>query len=461
MNFFPMLKIRNKDLCVFQFIFIFIFLFITPPTARSTEMIPKRILMPNGMVLLLVESHSIPMITARLTIKSGSRCDPEKKAGLANLTASLLRSGTQTKSATEISEMIDFIGGSLSVFTHLDSSSGFLKVLKKDVETGFDLLSDIFINPEFSAKELKRKKSEMIGEILSDQESPRTVAQEAFYEILFANHPFQFPVKGLEKTLKDLKRRDVIHFHKIHYRPNHSILVIVGNLTEAEARLLVQKYFGKWEKGSIHRPTIPPLSPLKDKKLKILDQNVTQANIALGHLGVPRNHPDYHALSVMNYILGGGGFSSRLMTEVRDNQGLAYHISSHFRSYMDTGVFLVMLQTKNSSAIQAIDQVLTEIKKIQSDPVSEKEINESRSFLIGSFPLRLDTSSKFSNFLTTMELYGLGLNYLDRYPKMIASVTKEDVLRVANQYLNPHHFLLVAVANEAQASIKSMKFKEN
>lgn len=120
-----------------------------------------------------------------------------------------------------------------------------------------------------------------------------------------------------------------------------------------------------------------------------------------------------------------------------------------------------MLQTKNSSAIQAIDQVLTEIKKIQSDPVSEKEINESRSFLIGSFPLRLDTSSKFSNFLTTMELYGLGLNYLDRYPKMIASVTKEDVLRVANQYLNPHHFLLVAVANEAQASIKSMKFKEN
>jgi zinc protease len=413
------------------------------------------------MVLLLVESHSIPIVTAQMTIKAGSRFDSPDKAGLAHLTASLLQSGTQTRQATEISDAIDFIGGKLTVEAHSDSSSAFLKVLRKDVETGFDILSDIIRNPAFSQKELDRKKREVLGEILGEKENPGLVARKAFNEIIFSNHPFQYPVIGLEKTLSRIKRKDVIQFHQSYYRPNNSMIAIVGDLTESEARGLVRKYFENWEKGPIKPPAILPPTPLHEKKMRIIDQAVTQSNIVLGHLGVPKNHPDYHALLVMNYILGGGGFSSRLMTEVRDNQGLAYHISSRFQSYLDVGTFLVVLQTKNSSANQAIQQVLSEIQRIQTEPVTDRELKESRAFLMGSFPLRLDTSSKLSNFLTSIELYGLGLDYLDRFPKIIASISKEDVLQVAQKYLQADRYLLVAVANKAEASILSPGLGKN
>jgi zinc protease len=191
----------------------------------------------------------------------------------------------------------------------------------------------------------------------------------------------------------------------------------------------------------------------KEKKTVKIDRAITQANIILGHSGVNRENPDYYALTVMNYILGGGGFASRLVEEIRNKRGLAYSVVSFFDPGKYPGSFQIVLQTKNSSAQQAISLSLQEMERIRKEQVSEKELEGAKKYLIGSFPLRLDTQGKLANFLTQVEYYGLGWDYPEKYPSLIRSVTREEVNRVAKKYLQPENYILVVVANLKEAGM--------
>src|SRR5207249_11809841 len=222
---------------------------------------------------------------------------------------------------------------------------------------------------------------------------------------------------------------------------------------EHEALDVDRKKFGKWTKKDGVPSTFSPAVPLQQPKLKLIDKDLTQANVILGHLGIDRKNPDFYAVSVMNYILGGGGFSSRLVNRIRDQKGLAYDVDSGFQANVMPGPFTVQLQTRNAAANQAIASVLQELKRIRTEPVSDQELADAKAYLIGSFPLRLDTAAKLASLLNLVELHGLGLSYFDDYPKAIASVTKEDVLRVARTYLNPDLYALVIVAKLAEAKI--------
>jgi len=385
----------------------------------------------------------------------------KKQSGLAYLTASLLQKGSKTRNGQEISQEIEFVGGRLSVNTQRDFSWATLRVLKKDIEIGFDLLSDIILNPSFKSKEIKREKRRILGFLLSEKDSPRLIAKKAFNQILFTNHPFQYPVKGSEKTLSNIQQRDILQFYKKYYQPPNATLTIVGDITESETRAITHKYFGNWKKKKTTYPNMVQPIPLKKKTIKIIHKDISQANIILGHIGISRNNPDYPSVVVMNYILGRGGFSSRLMTKIRDNQGLAYHITSRFSSFLDTGSFFVVLQTQNRSANKAIGKVLEEIRRIQMEPVSVQELIESRSYLTGSLPLRLDTTSKIANFYSNIDFYGLGLDYVDQYVQQIGKVTKEDIQRVAKKYLHPDRFILVVVGNQSEANIFHSEIEEN
>ena len=199
-----------------------------------------------------------------------------------------------------------------------------------------------------------------------------------------------------------------------------------------------------------------PAVQTKKKIVKLIDRDLTQANIILGHLGIKRQNPDYYPVMVMNYILGGGGFSSRLLSEIRDNQGLAYSIYSRFNAGTDPGSFAASLQTQNAQAAKAIDAVIIEIEKIRNLPVSTQELDEAKSFLIGSFPLRIDTTAKIANLLTQIEYYDLGLGYFEQYPERIEAVTREEIQRVARKYLNSERFILVVVANQESAKIQTL-----
>jgi zinc protease len=414
----------------------------------------KRIVTDNGMIVLIQETHSLPVVNVQVIIKAGSIRDPEDKAGLAHLTAALLDEGTATRSSVQIAEAIDFIGGDLSSGAGDDYASASLRVLKKDITTGLELLSDILLHPSFPESELERKRQETLGELVAQEDEPGEVADKAFDNIVFGPNPYHRPVEGTPQTLPAIHREDVVQFYDDLYRPNNTIMAIVGDITETEVREWLKTYFGVWEKKAVSPPVVPPAVPLSGPVVKLIDKDLTQANIVMGHLGIDRKNPDYYAVSVMNYILGGGGFSSRLMKDLRDNQGLAYSIGSHFQASIYPGSFSVSLQTRNAAAQRAIDGVLSEIRRIRTKPVTDREMEETKAFLIGSFPLRLDTSSKIANFLAQVEFYDLGLDYAERYPKLIGSVKKDDVQRVAQKYLDPDHLALVVVAKQAEAKIR-------
>ncbi len=433
---------------------IFLLLFASVLPAPAAEIKPKRVVTENGITLLILERPSLPIVSVEALIRAGSLYDPNDKAGLANLTASLLEEGTKKRNATQIADAVDFIGANLAASVNEDYMAASLRVIKKETDAGFDLLSDILINPVFDPKEVERVRKNVLGGILSEKDQPQTIADRAFRKIIFGEHPYQNPVIGREETVPNITREEVVAFHQTFYAPNNLILSIVGNVTEKEAIALAKKYFGKWERKQIIFPRIAPASPFQTRKMELIDKELSQASVVLGHVGIERGNPDYYAVTVMNYILGGGGFSSRLMTDIRDNKGLVYSIYSLFDANRFPGEFAVSLQTRSKSANEAIEGVLGEIQQIRSTPVTETELAEAKAYLVGSFPLRMETTARLASLLSAIEYYQLGLDYFEKYPSYINKVTQNDVLRVAKKYLNPEHYALVVVAKQSEANVK-------
>ena len=425
---------------------------VSPLTAA--EITPTKSVMPNGMTVLVLEQHFLPIVEVHALIKTGSAQDPPDKAGLANLVASLLDEGTTTRTSKQLAEQIDFVGGSLEVKPSEDFTTASVRVLKKDADLGFSLLADILQRPAFHKQEFDRIRTQVAGEIASDNDDPGHVAMKAFNQLVFHGHPYRWPLQGTEETLGKITLADVTNFYSKEYVPGQVILTVVGDITADQVTGLVQTHFGSWKKAPVPARNAKKPAPIEKKTVQLIEKDLTQSSIVLGHGGISRNNPDFYAVTVMNYILGAGGFSSRLMDTIRDKQGLAYGIMSHFDARLMPGSFWVNLQTKSENTNQAIAGVLTELKSIRETPVSDQELAEAKSFLMGSFPLRLDSTAKLTQVLAQVEFYGLGFEYFTQYPKWIERVTKEDVQRVAKQYLDPQRYALVVVGNLAKSKVR-------
>jgi zinc protease len=445
-------SIMKLSKTIFLLIFFLIIQFVR--IGHSAETLGKRIPLENGMVLLLSEKHEIPMVTMNMAIKAGSTAVPADKPGLASVTASLLMQGTTKRTAKQIHEEIDFIGGSLSTSGGEDFASANLRVLKKDLRTGLDLLSDVLLNPVFDQKEIDRKVKETLAEIQRQKEEPNVVASQAFAKAVFGGHPYGRTNEDVAAYLPKLTRQDIVNFYSSRYSPANAIIAVVGDVTETEIVALLNGYFKAWQTKSQPLPAevLPPV--IEKNVVQKIDKDVVQANIDMGHIGISRENPDFYALSVMNYILGGGGFSSRLMDNIRDNKGLAYDVHSVFSAQKEPGAFTVAIQTKNESANDVIAETEKEIRRIQTELVSEKELADAKAYLTGSFPLRMDTYAKISGMLTSIEIYNLGLDYPKKYPALINAVTREDIQRVAKKYLHPDRMVIVVVANLKKAQLK-------
>jgi zinc protease len=414
----------------------------------------KRTVLSNGLTVLHSENHSLPIVMVTLMVKAGERHEPKEKAGLANLTAELLTEGTKDRSSREISEEIDFIGASLNASAGNDFTTITLSVLKKDIDKGFELFSDILLNAVFLQAEIDRKREMIKGSLRQQEEDPSFLADRAFKKGVFGEHPYGRLMEGSANTLDTITKDDLVTFYSGFFLPNNAILSIAGDLTSDELDSEMKKYLGAWKKADL--PLIPR-ADIEGKKVKSvikIDRDLTQANIIVGHLGISRDNPDYYAVSVMNYLLGGGGFSSRLMQTVRDKMGLAYDVHSFFSAYKEEGSFQIGVQTKNESANVALDEIFKQIERMQSEMVSDEELSDAKAYLTGSFSRRLDTSRKIADFFASVEFFGLGADYIGRYPSYINSVTKEDVLRVAKKYLDTGHYVLVVVANQEKAALK-------
>jgi zinc protease len=451
-------KFRKKCFSTFRFLFLFLYFlffiscFLLPADALAIN--AKKTALKKGIIVIHSEEHSLPIVMLTLLIKASPFNEPKEKAGLANLTAELLLEGTKHRKSTDISEEIEFLGASLDTSTSSDYTTITLSVLKKDINKGFELFSDILLNPVFPQREIERKKELIKGSLKQREEDPSFVAERAFRQEVFGEHPYGRLTEGSDKTIDNIKREDLIKFFSDYFLPNNSILSIVGDLTEEELNILVNKYLDKWTKADL-----PPIIPRAFNEKKIsriikINKDLTQANIILGHIGISRNDPDYYAVSIMNYIFGGGGFSSRLMQSIRDEMGLAYDVNSFFSLNKEKGMFQIEVQTKNESAGLVISEIVKQMERIRKELVSDEELEDAKSYLTGSFTRRLDTNRKIADFLGFVEFYDLGLDYIEKYPAYINSVTKEDVLRVARKYLDPENYVLVVVANQKKADLK-------
>jgi zinc protease len=392
------------------------------------------------------EDHSLPFVTFQLIIDGGSRIDPPGKGGLSYLMAKGLLHGTAKQTSQQMSRSLDFLGASLSSSSSKDYISVSLKVLKKDLAQGFTLFMDALTQPTFPKEELQREIQRTLGAIRSEEEDPGDLSDKEFDKAVFSGTAYGHPVMGTEESLARLTRIDLITFHDSFVRPNNAILVVVGDVTLDEIRKNLVQALEGWSLQAKPEAS-SEFTHVPGKKTLTIDRAITQANIVLGNQGPKRNNPDFFPMAVMNYILGGGGFSSRLLNEIRAKRGFAYSVHSAFDFKKYSGSFSVSLQTKNESAREAISVVLEEMRKMQQEPVTDKELEGARKYLTGSFPLRFDTQAKLAGFLAQVEFYGLGYSYADAYGSNIRAVTKEDVQRVANKYLNPDNYTLAVVGN--------------
>jgi zinc protease len=413
----------------------------------------QRTVLPNQLTLLFSEENSLPFITIQLLIDSGSRRDPSGEEGLSYLTARGLLLGTSRRTVTAIHEELDFMGASLSSSSNRDYAVLSLQVLKKDLEKGWDLFMDVLTQPAFPDEEIKREVEKALAAIQSAEDQPEEVAEKEFQKTLFPKNPYGHPVEGTKESLPRITREAMVRFYLTYYHPNKAILTVVGDISAEEIKTKLLPTLAKWPKAEIPEISFKTSFTGEAKTVKI-DRGITQANMILGHIGVSRDNPDYYALTVMNYILGGGGFTSRLVQEIRNKRGLAYSVASFFDPGKYPGSFQIVLQTKNSSAREAIALSFQEMERIRKELVSEKELEGAKKYLIGSFPMRLNTQGKLVNFLAQVEYYGLGLDYPEKYPSLIQSITREEVLRVAKKYLHPKNHILVIVANLKEAGME-------
>jgi zinc protease len=406
--------------------------------------IAHREVLPNGIVLLVAERPAVPIVVARLWMAAGAIEDPPPHSGLANLTGALLTRGTAKRSGPEVDSTIEFVGGGLEAGAGRDGLTVSLSVLRKDLGLGLDLLAEVVLSPSFPEDEFTRKVAQTQAAIKRSEEDPGTVASRALARLVFGSHPYAQPVEGTQESVARITRDDVVQFYRAKARPDTTVIVVVGAVTTDEARRGVLARFGNWPRpsGPAPKPTSP--TPGGAPRAETIKKDLTQATLMLGRQAIRQTDPDYFPLAVASSLLGGGS-SSRLYGRVRDEGGLAYSVYSYVAPARYAASFVVGAQTRTAEVPKVLDLVRHELARMTREPVSDAELDRTKSYLIGSFPLRLDTSSKVADFITAVEVQGLGLDYADRYRAQIAKVTAADVQRVARRFFVPDGFERVIV----------------
>jgi zinc protease len=409
----------------------------------------------NGLTVVLMEYHRLPLIELQLTVRGGSSVDPDTLIGLAGMTTGLLKKGTAMRSATQLAEDIDFIGASLSAGSGLDRFTVFSEFLKKDIDAGMELFSEVILTPTFPQEEINRERSQRLATLEQYKEDPGTIVRLTFSRLIFENHPYGNQAIGTSSSLQRMTRDAILKFYKETFLPNNSILVAVGDFQRDEMLERIQRIFGGWSKGTPR--TVPATNPSmhKGRKVFVVEKpDVTQTQIRIGNTGVGVNHPDWFAIQVANSILG-NGFTSRLVEEIRVKRSLSYGAGSGFPSYLQGGMYLVSTFTKNPTTRETIDVALEEVKKFREKGATKEELSKAQNYLAGSFARELQAPENLAANLSDVVFFGFPNNYLETYVEKLKAVTLNDVKRVANQYFHHDDLIIVVVTNpkETQESL--------
>jgi zinc protease len=400
----------------------------------------------NGLTVFVIEDHRQPLVSFNLVVHAGGIAHSPQKAGLASMTAQLLRQGTETRSAQEIAQAIDGVGGNLSSSADDDFARASATVVKPSQDLGIGLLADIVLYPVFKQDEIDRLLRQTLSGLQVQYADVQYLAPVSAARAVFGEHPYGFPVEGTPNTLPSIKRDDIVQFHRQRYSPNDTFLAISGDITPDEAFAKAEKYFASWSASPTPAisPTPPPVSA---RKILLIDKpNAVQTQIVVGQLAIKRNDPDYFPLLIANQIFG-GSFNSRLNLRLRAQEGLTYGAHSSFQTEREAGMFQVSTFTRTEETAKAISMLLDLLKEFRQNPTTEAELKEAKAYLIGSFAINSETPRQVASRVLTAAEYGLPPDYWDKYRENIQAVTPEQVATAVLQHIDPEKLTIVAVGN--------------
>jgi zinc protease len=400
----------------------------------------------NGLEVIAVSHHEQPAVSLRLLVRAGSAQDPEDRPGVASLAATLLDQGTTSRSAEQIADAIDSIGGALGTGASADLSFVQAVVMKDSLNVGLDLVSDLAQHPAFAKEEVERQRQQLLSGLRVSYDDPEYLANMVFDRLVYGFHPYGKPQTGTPGTIAAIRREDLLAFHKKWFGANNAILAIVGDVTADEAFAGAERAFSAWGRAGSEASKTPEPPP-PTRRLVIIDRpGAVQTEMRVGNLGIARKHSDYMALDLAVKVLGGEG-ANRLHRVLRTERGLTYGASADMNGLKETGDIVAETNTRSETTGETLRLMVDEFWRLIRDRVNERELEGAQEYLTGSFPLTIETPSQIALQVLNAVFYGLNMNELQTYRERVNAVTVDDVQRVAREYLHPDRLTIVLVGD--------------
>ncbi|MDA0260626.1 MAG: pitrilysin family protein [Proteobacteria bacterium] len=401
---------------------------------------------PGGFAVWMVREPSIPIIALEIAFRGGAGLDPAGKEGLANMVSATLDEGAGDLDSLAFQTRLDELAIGLSFSASKDTFRATLRTLTRNRVEAFRLLAKTLTQPRFDNEPVERIRRQLLANLKQRSEDPDDIAARAWFAKAFPNHPYGRSTRGYPETVSAITGEDLHRFVRSRFAKDNIVIGVVGDVSEAEVAQLVDSALGAlpdhaspWMLPEVALPTPGSLTVIK--------REIPQSVVILGLRGPKRDHADWYTTYVMNYVLGGGGFTSRLYQEVREKRGLAYSVYSYLNPYEHAGLVLGGLGTANARVAESVDLYRSEIARMADSGISPQELEDAKTFLNGSFPLRLDTNSKISGIIVAMQLQGLGATYLEERASLVNAVTVDDVRKVAQRYLRKEDLIIVVVGS--------------
>ena len=418
-----------------------------PLPARDVKFPPYSVeTLSNGLQVMVVLHHEQPAVTIRLLVGAGGASDPENKPGVASLLARLLDQGTTTRTAEEIADTIDSIGGVITVGAGVDLSFASSIVMKDSFELGMTLVADIARRPALAAAEIERQRQQMLSGLTVSNDDPGYVAGIVFSRLVYGLHPYGQPLSGTLESVRVITRDDLRAFHETYFTPHNSVLAVVGDVTAEEAFEAAERAFGDWPRREF--PVVPWADPPgPTHRVVVIDRpGAVQTTIRVGQIGVSRKNADYMALELALRILGGEG-SNRLQQVLRSERGLTYAASAEMLARKHGGDFMGETDTRSAATAEALRLMVDEFWRLQRDRVGQRELGGAQAYLAGSFPLTIETPNAIASHVLNSLFFGLDLGELETFGEQVNAVTVNDIQRVARSYLQPGRLSIVMVGD--------------
>ena len=431
-----------------------------PPAAPHSVQFPKPIekTLANGLRVIIVERSNTPLVAAQFLIKNGGEADPPELSGLANMTADLLTKGTERRTAPQIAEAIEALGGALESGARWDASQASVNVMSSKIDPAMRILAEVVRRPTFKAEEIERLRQQTLDDLTVEFGEPGSIARYVAARVVFGDTPYGHPLNGTPESIARIKRDDIVKMHDTYYRPDNAILVIGGEIKEKDAFSLAERYFGDWKKPAT--AVLTNESSAKSKtagkaRVVVVDKpDAGQAAVLVARTGIDRKDSDYFRGLVANSVLS--GYSGRLNQEIRIKRGLSYGAGSALEARRGIGPFVALAQTKNESGAQVASLLIGEVSNLSTAPLPDTELTPRKAVVIGNFSRNLEQVNGLVAQVASLALYGLSLDEINRYIDNVQSITSSDVQRFAGTRLDAKGASIIVVGN-AKAFLSELR----